>query len=409
MTEDNDQEFYTNCSGAKKRKKKIKKKEKTDVFLIHNKILEKFDEDNIELKNTIKVKLKKLSSYIIPYGIEQERLDRLFSTYDISSNPVKEVTYYEVKTMLEQVEDTERKLEQLPLEKINYIQTTDYILKKTKELIDKPVNISFFFNKSSSQNNEKEIMDLKNQMISIAKKYIDIEIEKQKEDDDVCKNCKNTEFIEQDYEYICTVCGITIQNKSFQNYSFNDVERVSYSQKYKYKKINHFKDTIRQFQGIQNKYIEEKVITDLKTALEKDKIIDYTLKNPYYKLTKDHLRIYLDHTNHNKYYEDINLIYSHFTGKKCPTITESLYVKLLEDFDKLVQVFIELSNIKNEKIERTNFLNSQYVLYQLLKRNNFQCTENDFALPKSIKCRVDQEKIYIMLCDKLHWSYISIL
>ena len=103
------------------------------------------------------------------------------------------------------------------------------------------------------------------------------------------------------------------------------------------------------------------------------------------------------------------MIYSHFTNKKCPTINEQLYNKLLEDFEKLVQIFIELSSVKNDKIERTNFLNSQYVLYQLLKKNNYVCSENDFALPKSIKCRVDQEKIYIMLCDKLHWSYISIL
>ena len=408
MLEDTDQEFYINCSGAKKRKKKIKKKEKTDVFLIYNKVLEKFQKDIIELNTNIKTKLKKISTFIIPYGIDEDRVASLLKQHNIASNPVKEITYYEVKILLEQVEEAERKLELMPLEKINYIKSTEGILKKTKELMETPVNINFFFAKSISSNNEKEISELKNSMISISKKYIEIEIEKDYEEEDYCKNCKNTEFIEQDYEYICTMCGIT-QSKSFNHYSFNDVERVSYSQKYKYKKINHFKDTIRQFQGIQNKYIEEKVIADLKEALEKDKIIDYTRVNPYYKLTKDHLRIYLDHTNHNKYYEDINLIYSHFTGKKCPTINEQLYNKLLEDFEKLVQIFIELSNVKNDKIERTNFLNSQYVLYQLLKKNNYSCTENDFALPKSIKCRVDQEKIYIMLCDKLHWSYFSIL
>jgi len=409
MTEESEQEFYVNCSGAKKRKKKIKKKEKTDVFIIHNKVLEKFEKDNVDLRTSIHSKLKKIASYIIPYGINEDRVVSLFNNYDISRNPVKEIAYYDVKVLLEQIEEAENKLELIPWEKINYIKMAEPILKKTKELIDTPVNINFFFSKTSSNNNEKEINDIKNHLISIANKYIEIDNEKeQEEEQEICPNCKNSEFIEQEYDYICTSCGIT-RHKSFNNYSFNDVERVSYSQKYKYKKINHFKDTIRQFQGIQNKYIEEKVINDLKTALEKDKIIDYSKSNPYYKLTKDHLRIYLDHTNHNKYYEDINLIYSHFTGKKCPTIHEPLYNKLLEDFDKLVQIFIELSSVKNEKIERTNFLNSQYVLYQLLKKNNYACNENDFALPKSIKCRVDQEKIYIMLCDKLHWSYVSIL
>ena len=271
--------------------------------------------------------------------------------------------------------------------------------------METPVKINFF-NKQEPNNNEKEMFDLKKKMIEICKPFICFFEKDDKEDQ--CSECGCYEIIEEEYCNICRNCGKLIDN--FQtNTTFNDSERISFSQKYKYKKINHFKDTIRQFQGKQNKHIEPCVLSDLKKELEKDKIIDNSKPNPYYKLTKEHLRIYLDHTNHNKYYEDINLIYSHFTGKECPIINDDLYQKLLEDFMKLVQIFIELSSDKNEKIERTNFLNSQYVLYQLLKKNNYPCSESDFALPRSIKCRVDQEKIFIMLCEKLHWSYISIL
>ena len=243
-------------------------------------------------------------------------------------------------------------------------------------------------------------------MISLCKEYIDFSEDMQV--DEECDYCGNKEFVENMTEHICTSCGKTKIHIE-HNSCYQDNERVSYCQKYKYKKINHFKDTIRQFQGIQNKYINEKVLVELENALEKDKIIDRSLNNPFVKLTKEHLRIYLDHTGHNKYYEDINLIYQHFTGKKCPIINQDVYVKILDDFEKRVQMFITISNEDEDKIERTNFLNSQYVLYQLLKKNNYQCSEQDFALPRSIKCRVDQEKIYIMLCDKLHWSYISIL
>lgn len=396
--------YYINCSGAKKRKKKIKKKEKVDVFLIREKVIEHINIKIDQIKNDIQQKLKKIASYKIPYGIDEKKVEKLLLEYNISQTKIKEVTYYEIKTDIESVESMKESIEELPMEVFIYQVCADKIVNRTKELLDTPVKINFFNKKQAPNNDEKELESLKQEMIELSKKYIDFTEEK--EQIEQC-DCGNSEMIEDNAEQICVNCGKT----KFMNITlscFADNERVSYSQKYKYKKINHFKDTIRQFQGIQNKHIDKKVLVDLKDALEKDKIIDQSLVNPYYKLTKEHLRIYMDHTGHNKYYEDINLIFNHFTGRECPTISEDIYSKIIEDFEKLVQMFISISS-NEDKIERTNFLNSQYVLYQLLKRYNYHCVESDFALPRSIKCRVDQENIFIMLCDKLHWSYISIL
>ena len=400
--------YYVNCSGARKRKKKIKKKEKVDVFLMKEKVIEFINNKMEDLSSELKIKIKKISTYKIPYGINQEDVYSILSGYDITLTQTKEITYYEMKTELEHIRDIKHKLEEYPMKLLYFNSSSSTIINKTKNLISTPVKISFFEKKqlSSSTKNEKELEVLKKEMISLCKEYIDFSEDMQV--DEECDYCGNKEFVENMTEHICTSCGKTKIHIE-HNSCYQDNERVSYCQKYKYKKINHFKDTIRQFQGIQNKYINEKVLVELENALEKDKIIDRSLNNPFVKLTKEHLRIYLDHTGHNKYYEDINLIYQHFTGKKCPIINQDVYVKILDDFEKLVQMFITISNEDEDKIERTNFLNSQYVLYQLLKKNNYQCSEQDFSLPMSIKCRVDQEKIYIMLCDKLHWSYISIL
>jgi len=402
---DEEVSFYVNCSGAKRRKKKIKKKEKIDVFIMHEKVLEHIKKDKISIDESIKQKLKKLKNSIIPYGINEDNFLYLLQKYEMDHQPSKEISFYDMKTEIEKIEEMENKIENYPFLEINFNINSNPILEKAKKILETPVKINFF-NKQETNSNEKEMNILKRQMIEICKPFISF-IEKDEKDEE-CSECGYYEVIEEEYCNICKNCGKIMDNIQ-TNTTFNDSERISFSQKYKYKKINHFKDTIRQFQGKQNKHIEPCVLSDLKKELEKDKIIDYTKTNPYYKLTKEHLRIYLDHTNHNKYYEDINLIYSHFTGKECPIINDELYIKLLDDFMKLVQVFIELSSDKNDKIERTNFLNSQYVLYQLLKKNNYTCNENDFALPRSIKCRVDQEKIFIMLCEKLHWSYISIL
>lgn len=398
--------YYVNCSGARKRKKKIKKKEKVDVFLMKEKVIEFINNNMDELTSQLKIKIKKISSYKIPYGINQEDVCSILSEYDISLTQHKEVTYYDMKTDIENIKEIKTKLEEYPMKLLYFDSSSTTIINKTKALISTPVKISFFEKKQASTSSEKELESLKKEMISLCKEYIDFS--EDIEADDECDYCGSKDFVENMTEQICASCGKTKIHIE-HNSCYQDNERVSYCQKYKYKKINHFKDTIRQFQGVQNKYINEKVLVELENALEKDKIIDRSLINPFIKLTKEHLRIYLDHTGHNKYYEDINLIYQHFTGKKCPNINQDVYVKILEDFEKLVQMFITISNEDEDKIERTNFLNSQYVLYQLLKKNNYHCSEQDFALPRSIKCRVDQEKIYIMLCDKLHWSYISIL
>jgi hypothetical protein len=406
MSNNEEVEYYTNCSGAKKRKKKIKKKEKVDVFLMREKVKELLSSQVKELKNDLNAKLKKIINCKIPYGINKDDIMTIVKQYNLEvEESNKEITYYDIKTELNAIREIEEKLDKIPMEMYIFDTMSEKILERTRELLNTPVKINFFNKKQNENTNEKELDNLKQKMIELCKPFMDFS--EQSKNNEECE-CGNKDFIEDMSHMICTSCGKTSIITEVMSSSFQDNERVSYSQKYKYKKINHFKDTIRQFQGIQNKHIDPKVLDDLKTALEKDKIIDYSLENSYSKLTKEHLRIYLDHTGHNKYYEDINLIYQHFTGKKCPSINQTVYNKLLEDFEKLVQMFINISE-NEDKIERTNFLNSQYVLYQLLKRNNYHCCENDFALPRSTKCRVDQEKIFIMLCEKLHWSYISIL
>ena len=92
--------YYINCSGARKRKKKIKKKEKVDVFLMKEKVIDFINNKIGDLTSELKIKIKKMSTYKIPYGIDQEDVYSLLSSYDISLTQIKEVTYYDMKTDL---------------------------------------------------------------------------------------------------------------------------------------------------------------------------------------------------------------------------------------------------------------------------------------------------------------------
>jgi hypothetical protein len=249
--------YYVNCSGARKRKKKIKKKEKVDVFLMKEKVIDFINNKMEDLSSELKIKIKKISTYKIPYGINQEDVYSVLSGYDITLTQTKEITYYEMKTDLEHIRDIKHKLEEYPMKLLYFGSSSSTIINKTKNLITTPVKISFFEKKqaSSSTKNEKELEELKKEMINLCKEYIDFSEDMQV--DEECDYCGNKEFVENMTEHICTSCGKTKIHIE-HNSCYQDNERVSYCQKYKYKKINHFKDTIRQFQGIQNKYITKK-------------------------------------------------------------------------------------------------------------------------------------------------------
>ena len=191
------------------------------------------------------------------------------------------------------------------------------------------------------------------------------------------------------------------------NIGFNQLQHINLNQKYKYEKICHFRDTVNQFQTKQNKYIPCKIFYDLEDMIEKhglkniDKDIDKeNRKELYSKVTKKHIRDFLSETNNNKYYEDLQLFYCKITGKTPPDISH-LEKKLYEDFENLVDAFLKISNHTNRK----NFLNSQYVLKQLLRRYNYHVKDEDLSMLKTPARIREHDEIYEKCCDILNWNY----
>ena len=83
---------------------------------------------------------------------------------------------------------------------------------------------------------------------------------------------------------------------------------------YAYKKINHFKEILAQFQGKETTQIPVEVIENLKQQIKKERI-EYS-KLTYYK-TKEILK----KLGYNKYYEHINIIKDKL-GIKPPIISQ---------------------------------------------------------------------------------------
>ena len=226
-------------------------------------------------------------------------------------------------------------------------------------------------------------------------------------------------------QVICAECG-TIYTSSFsENITYNDYSRININQKYHYEKRCHFRDTINQFQGKQNKYIPEDVYIKLREMLEKHNLIrveekiiyineeksdslEYDEKKTipkkiliknYDRVKKKHIRDFLYEINYSKYYEDEQLIYSKITGKEKPDISQ-YESKLFEDFEKLVKVFQSLENVS-----RKNFLNSHYVLRQLLLRQGVKVADNALNFLRTPQRLREHDEIYQRCCEILKWNF----
>ena len=272
-----------------------------------------------------------------------------------------------------------------------------------KKIIYTPVKVSFFNNLNNKNINDCEKNEIIEEFYEIAKKYIPIKIYKKETPERYVCNCGNqNNYTETQNKIICNECSNTHSIQSIQT-SFKDIDRVNLSQKYKYKKKVHFRDTVNQYQGKQNK----KINPDIFSILEKQFLIHNlvnldgkTHNEKYSNITKEHIYMFLFETNNSNYYEDINMIHTYFTGVPCPDISEIEHL-LYEDFDKVVDAYESLENI-----DRIHFLNGQYILYQLLRRRKFKVKESDFDILKTRERLVEHDDIYQKICIKLEWTFI---
>lgn len=217
---------------------------------------------------------------------------------------------------------------------------------------------------------------------------------KKKSQEIKCKECKESNFIMDKNKKICTSCGLEDVLYENKEMGYKDIDHININKTYTYEKICHFKDTIMRFQSKQNKFIPDKVFSDLDEML-----INHGLyEERKTKVTIKHVRDFLHELGYNKYYEDIQLIWSKITGNKTKDIGH-LEEKLCKDFKDLVSVFYSIYN------NRKNFLNSQYVLKQLLRRYNYEVKDSELIMLKTTARIKEHDEMYEKCCEVLNWNF----
>lgn len=211
---------------------------------------------------------------------------------------------------------------------------------------------------------------------------------------DVCGNCHKGEMVMYDSDgiLICTNCSqITRYIIEHEKPSYREPPKeVCF---YAYKRINHFREILAQFQAKESTQIPEKVLEDFKMQIRKERI---SLSN----LTNKKAKEILKKLNHSKYYEHVPFIKDKI-GIKPPVMDNTLE-------ETLCNLFLEIQApyAKYCPDSRVNFLNYYYTIYKLCELLDKRQFLEYFPMLKDKSKRIEQDNIWKNICKELNWRFI---
>lgn len=284
----------------------------------------------------------------------------------------------------------------------NTKEDIDVLVKKYQKILNdyfpNEYNNMLEWNKHSQDdeiiyNNEQEINEIKNNLKSCS-----------------CIMSQDNQYLIHDNNFVCEICGV-VNNQLKSTVSYKDIDRINLSTKYTYDRKTHFRDCISQFQGKQNSYIPKEVYEHIYTEMIQLGLIPNNYSElpksiVFENITKEQILLFMKQLGYSKYYEDIVLIYHEITGKNTPDITH-LENDLLKDFDLLTELYDKQIK-KEKKTSRKNFINTQYVLYQLLRRHKYPCKKEDFNILKTIDLKYHHDTICQELFQILGWNFSAL-
>lgn len=212
---------------------------------------------------------------------------------------------------------------------------------------------------------------------------------------DICHFCGKGEFIPIMDEGV-RVCNNSLCGTSVPFLIEN--EKPSYKEPpkelcfYAYKKINHFKEILSQYQGKETTNISEDILNQIRNQIKKERI---QLTDLTHSKTKELLK----KLGLNKYYEHIVFIKNKL-GIKPPVMSQELETILCN-------LFIELQSPYSKHCPdyRVNFLNYYYVLYKLCELLNEKKFLSEIPMLKDREKLIEQDEIWKKMCKELDWEF----
>jgi len=204
-----------------------------------------------------------------------------------------------------------------------------------------------------------------------------------------CLECKIEKILDiGESSYVCPECGdseevILDEDRQIKEYS-------------PYKRINHFKEWINQFQAKESTEIPEPIFLDIINEINKNRIRDLT------KLDRDKMKQILKKLGYNNLYEHIPYIINKLSGLEAPNINRHIEMKFIDMFTKIQEPWEIFKSP-----DRKNFLSYSYVLHKFCQLLELDHLLICFPLLKSARNLKDQEQVWEKICKVLKWEFIS--
>jgi len=308
------------------------------------------------------------------------------------------------------IKDITEKIKGMKAKKIDYfLDNSKFIFDyfENKKNISTGITSSNIFNKNKLVNTffkitKEDTEELKNQNKNnnIVQKYLSniddsfLDVNTFICQTDICNVCHKGELIPLEDEgiMVCNMCSRTI------SYLIEN-EKPSYKEPpkevcfYAYKRINHFKEILSQFQGKETTQIPPDVIENIKLQIKKERI-DLSI------ITNNKTKEILKKLGYNKYYEHIPFIKDKL-GIKPPIMSPELE-------ETLCNLFIDLQSPYSKYCpdDRVNFLNYYYTAYKLCELLGEEHYLQHFPMLKDPEKRMEQDEIWKKICVDLDWEFI---
>jgi len=215
---------------------------------------------------------------------------------------------------------------------------------------------------------------------------------------DKCETCENSNIFHfsDTSELVCDGCGAVLACLISEELTYREEQETSEKiVNYSYKRENHFNEWLSQFQAQETTNIPTEVMDQLRIELKKIKI--KTLEE----ITHARVRALLKKLKMNKYYEHVPYITNILSGVKPPNMPQELEERLRIMFKDIQKPFDD-----NCPSHRRNFLSYSYVLYKFCELLSEDSYLQYFPLLKSKEKLYQQDVIWKLICNDLHWEFI---
>lgn len=219
----------------------------------------------------------------------------------------------------------------------------------------------------------------------------------------VCTHCGGCIEEVENSICVCTECA-TVAHVGFSlrdptaNLNWEDIKNLP-GRQYTYRRLNHFREYLRQVQGISRAQLPPDLFVDLRAEFHKVRIPDENI-------TPRRVRMMLKKIGQSKFYEHSEAIASRMNPSYHPvSIPPAHEEKLCLMFVQLEEPYEEIKHKVNRN--RKNFLSYPFTFFKLNELNGWDTYNRGCYLLKSPTLISRQDEWWALVMKKLGWEVVG--